>query len=189
MMNLFGAPAEARDAIAAAYAADYARSEALWKGLEAKAQGTITVAGLFAGFALNYAKELGAGAHWAVRALTVLTVGLLSACVVYAALALRVTGVALPPGGPAYQQIANSYSALPESERAGRVTSLEENVLILWRDAVAALNRAARRKGVRVGRSQALLFAAIVTSALLAGATVLLPAPPPGPTASQGGPP
>jgi len=44
--------------IIAAYESEFDRLEDTWKGLETKAQGTITVAGVFIGFVLAFAKDL-----------------------------------------------------------------------------------------------------------------------------------
>jgi hypothetical protein len=175
--DYFDAPRDARKALLSSFQEDYSRADTQWRTLESKAQAAIPVAGIFAGFALNYAKELQATASWSVRTATVVTVVLLAVSVTFAAIALKVRELANPPDGKFFRQLSEDYADLDAGAKCEYLPELEKYVIGEWERATNELRVANERKAEHVERSQIALLGAIAAAAVLATLTAVNPKP------------
>jgi hypothetical protein len=150
-------------ALIQAYSDEYARNDDGWKSIENKAQGTIAVAGIFAGFALSYLSDMPSELTSPMRFLFVAVVVLLFASIVAALFALHVRAYKTAPSGTYYDELVRKYKQA-SSDGDGPYTiklNLQKNVLDAWRKAVADSQSANEEKAKRVTIAQVLLLAAI----------------------------
>lgn len=174
MSDFLDSPAAADRAIIDSYAAEFNRLEDNWKSLETKAQGIAAVAGIFTGFALNFARDLPAGAGAWIRFLTVTTVVLLIATIVLAAWGLFIRRIVSPPSATLLETYAAYYFAIPEVERRAEAQpALRENLRLAWKDAVKRRCCTNDEKADLIWWSQLHLVSAIISAALLVAAVVL----------------
>ena len=161
--DLFGDEPTSNDALIQAYSDEYARHEDGWKAIEIKAQGTIAVAGIFAGFALNYVSDMPGDLSSPMRFLVVAVVLLLLASIVAAALALHVRGYKAALPGGYYEELVHDYRQVSSDGDATYTYKLllQKNELFEWRKAVADRKSKNEAKAKRVGIAQYCLLAAI----------------------------
>ncbi len=171
----FGTRDEIRQTVATGIAAEYDRVESVWRALESKAQGTIAVAGVFAGFALNFSKDIPKLVHPAVKLTTIATVILIALSILYSALALRVRGMARPPSGMYLRKLAEDFALLEsEQERCEYRPVLQKMIIDEWSKAASELQAASTAKADYISSSQGLLLFAILSAAILAMASATL---------------
>jgi hypothetical protein len=173
--DLFGDADACHEAIVDAFKSELSRAEDSWKALEGKAQGTIAVAGIFAGFALNFAKDLPASATQPARILTIAAIVVLALSIAWAAASLLVRTIGEPPGGALHAELAGHLTSVRSFERSEYRTGLRENLVQAWRSAVEDRSRVNKTKAHLVRVSQAFLLAAISVAALLAIYVSLVP--------------
>jgi hypothetical protein len=171
--GLLSAPQSSAEAVVAAYQNDYSRLEADWASIEAKAQGTLAVAGIFVGFALGYTKDLQASASKTIKGLLIAVIGLLLLGVGSAATALFVRSRRLPPDASFQEKLATDWFALDTSERESYRPFLTENLRIAWAFVVKEQAENNNKKANRVLVAQILLLAAVSLTGLLAVVKIL----------------
>ena len=176
--------AAAIDAIVAAYEREMGQLEDTWKALETKAQGTITVGGVFIGFALSFAKELPGTHVLVVRAALTLTLILLVLAVIMASRALRISRVAAGPGGSFIEQLYMDLYQISEVQHPEYRPLLLQNRINALREAVTDRQQSNDRKASHIWWAQFNLGASILTAAALA-VTLVWTKPPA--SDSQGG--
>ena len=175
MPDLFGDAKDAHDAVVEAYRAEFSRAEETWRAIETKAQGTVAVAGIFAGFALNFAKDLPTSATAPARWLTVSAVSVLALSIGCAAGSLMVRSLDDPPSGGFHEELRDALWDQPSYARWEYVAPLRRNVILAWQQANASRGTANARKARLVRVSQGFLLSAIVVAAVLAVYVTFVP--------------
>jgi hypothetical protein len=102
-----------------AYVAQYKDITETWKSLETKAQGTVTIAGIFIASAFVFIKDIRtSNLIFNQRLLLVAAVSCLILSVIFAILALTLRSIASPPGGERISLIVKDILRLNEGETA-----------------------------------------------------------------------
>lgn len=161
--EFFGDEEKSNDALIQAYSDEYSRHEEGWNAIETKAQGTIAVAGIFAGFALNYVTDIPSDLALPMRLLVVDIVLLLLVSIVAAALALHVRDYKAAPPGAYYEELVNDYRLVASDGGGtdGYKLLLQKNELFAWKSAVTDRKLKNDQKAKRVRIAQYCLLGAI----------------------------
>jgi len=167
----------ALEEVIAAYEAEYNRVVAAFKDMETKASSTITTAGIFLGFVLNFIKDLHGRMSTVQNGVAILTLVLLVTAISYSVASLAVRDFARPPQGEQIHQFAKDLHRLRTGIPDTAVTLLNDRIKI-WQKAVSSRRAVNGDKVARLAASQRLLLAAIVWGAVLAVVTLFSPAVP-----------
>jgi hypothetical protein len=156
------------ETILAAYEAEYTELADTWKTIEDKAQGTVTIAGIFIAGALGFIRELPSSTpeyeRWFLAATSILLIASVITCIV----ALRVQAVAAPPLGEDIEALATDLLALEDdSEIAERTPRFLGDVTRKWRSGNDAMDIRNEEKANLVWAAQILLAAAVVLTGIV----------------------
>lgn len=173
MSGLFGSPSESHAEVLKAYVEEFRRAEDRWKALEAKAQGAITIAGIFMGFTLTFAKDIPAISPRSILVETLAAIVVLVMSIIAAASSLLITDVAEPPGGAVYAQFSDDFQTLAPNKAEFERASWPA-IRARWQSAITARNNKNSTKARAVHVSQGLLFLSILIAAGIASETAWL---------------
>jgi hypothetical protein len=138
-----------------------------WDALDAKAQGTMTVAGIFVAGILAFINALSsAAAIWEKRLLTTAAI-LLGACVVAALRAIAVREVTAAPVGKQLLNVVNDLLEKGEPLTPSRLNNFARDHMRMWEVANADMRRVNTSKAKPLAVAQWLLFAAIVCAVVV----------------------
>ena len=156
------------------YRDEYKELSDTWRHVEGKAQGTITVAGIFLAAAFAFVRDLtGAGTGLLEKSILAVAVGLLTATVILAVLSLRVREVVAPPLGENLDELITDLSSVRDAEEiAERLPRFVGDQLSMWRSANEEVDRLTKSKAGLVALAQKLLLVAIGLVALLTSITI-----------------
>ncbi|HEX8499702.1 MAG TPA: hypothetical protein VF659_03855 [Pyrinomonadaceae bacterium] len=158
-----------------AYEVSYKELAANWRGLEAKAQGSITVAGVFIAASFAFLQKIQPELRAVEKILLGAGLFFLVMSVLLAVSVLLVKSVPAPIFGDKIARFATSlYEAdegaeFPQSAMGRYRAYFEE-----WQKVIDATQELTMRKAGRLSQAHGFLRAAIVTVAILAGARVLV---------------
>jgi hypothetical protein len=158
-----------------AFRAEYADLSDTWRQLEAKAQGTVAIAGIFLAAAYAFVRDLRAATSSGLLRIGIaLAVLLFLASVVLAVLALRVREVQAPPVGDTLRELAEDLMQVSPADRGERMPDFLRDQMRLWPETNADLRKQTEAKAGQVRWAQRLLLFAICvigieTIILLAG--------------------
>ncbi len=136
-----------------------------WKALDAKAQSTATIGGIFLAAAFALARQLppsySALGRWGLFVAIVLLV--VATCV--AVVALQVRRVTAPPiGENISKHVQDLLPALTDSEREERLDAFVLDQIRMWRQTNTDMQKVTSRKACWVSAAQWTLLAAIVVA-------------------------
>lgn len=156
------------------YRDEYKELSDTWRHVEGKAQGTITVAGIFLAAAFAFVRDLtGAGTGLVEKSILAVAVGMLTVTVILAVLSLRVRELVAPPLGENLDDLITDLSGVSDAEEiAERLPRFVGDQLSLWKTANEAVDRVNKDKASLVALAQRLLLLAIGLVAALTGITI-----------------
>lgn len=156
------------------YRDEYKELSDTWRHVEGKAQGTITVSGIFLAAAFAFVRDLtGAGTGLLEKSVLAVAVGTLTATVILAVLSLRVREVVAPPLGESLDEMITDLSGLTHAaEIAERLPRFIGDQLEMWKNANEAVDRVNKGKAGLVAWAQRLLLLSIGLVAVLTGITI-----------------
>lgn len=179
MANLGEGRGSALEEVIAAYEAEYGRIVAAFKDAETKATSTITTAGIFLGFVLNFIKDLHGRMTTVQNGLAIITLVLLVATIAFSVASLAVRDFAKPPQGEQIEKFARDLHRLRTGVPDAAINLLNDQIRI-WKNAVRSRTAVNADKVERLAASQRLLLTSIVWGAILAAFTLFTsPAPRP----------
>jgi hypothetical protein len=151
-----------------AYEQEFAHLSAVWKDLDAKAQGTVAVAGIFVAATMAFARDPN-DQGVAFTGILALTVALLVASVLLAVRAARIERVDAPPQGAQVASLALDLLALamPDQERPVRMENFYRDQLPAWQRASESYRSVNRTKAHALSVAQGALVSAVVLFAAL----------------------
>ncbi len=156
------------------YRDEYKELSDTWRHVEGKAQGTITVSGIFLAAAFAFVRDLtGAGTGLLEKSILAVAVGMLTATVILAVLSLRVREVVAPPLGESLDEMITDLSGVTDAaEIAERLPRFVGDQLQMWKNANEAVDQVTKGKAGLVAWAQRLLLLAIALVAVLTGITI-----------------
>lgn len=179
MDDPYGSRLDAILGVLRAYERDLERLDATWRALETKAQGTVTVAGVFVGFCLTFAKELPSTAPPLIRGFLTLTIVLLVLAALAAWLALMVQGFKVGASGTDIEGFSNDlYTTIAPRDRPEYRPLFLQSQIGLLKDAIGDRTSKNQTKAGRIQTAQVFLGSAIACAAVLAGILVWSKHPP-----------
>lgn len=146
---------------------EYKELIATWRNLETKAQGNITIAGIFIAGAFAYISKASDQPFRLEKAIFGLTILLLMASVFFALLALRIRQIDLPPLGEHMVKDAMNICKTTEANYADYARRIFNLHAWRWGEANTELKRQNVEKGARLWLAQRLLWGAIGLAASL----------------------
>jgi hypothetical protein len=141
-----------------------------WGKIEAKVQGTVTIAGVFLAAAFALARDAATKMGTVDRLLLIASLSLLAACLVWCLRAVVVREVKEPPSGQKVQEyvalvVQAPWRAPPPSD----VHRLFRDIAEIWEESVASLRVARERKAKRLRVAQVFLVLGLL---LMSGLTI-----------------
>jgi len=159
---------EAIAAVINAYEGEFIRLEDTWKSLETKAQGTLTVAGLFVGFVLTFTKELPPTIGVALRIFLSLLLVVLGYSLWWGISALRIRRVGAGPGGERLEAWYEDLFQQPPGDREATWIALQETRVIALRELLDDRAKKNDEKAEDIAAAQRGVATAVVVAALIA---------------------
>lgn len=149
-----------------AYYDEYKEYANYWRNLETKAQGSITVAGIFIAGAFALITKAGAPSE-TERAFLLFAVGFLLASVIFSILALKIRRIPAPPLGSFMDHSVSRLVELGDAEFNKRLGRLKVEHVNKWRSVMKRTTEAIKLKAERLWVGQLLLIMAVLTVAVL----------------------
>jgi hypothetical protein len=157
-----------RQAALDAYREEYKELTEVWKALETKAQGTITIGGIFIAAAFTFAKDLASTRlDYYGNLLLGAVIFLLIASVCFSILALKTREVSIPPGGESVEELANDLREVNDGDLFDRKRRFINDQSTLWKTSVSTTRTAIEDKERWLDLSQGFLTVAIVIAGAL----------------------
>ena len=164
-----------------AYEVSYKELAANWRGLEVKAQGSITVAGVFIAASFAFLQRLTPELHDYEKVVLGLALLLLVASVLLAVRVLTVKSVPAPIFGDRIGRYAKSlHGVSDEAQFPQYALWTYETYFNEWEKVIAATQKLTLDKAGRLSQAQWFLQAAVVAAALLALIRVIVAKAPTG---------
>jgi hypothetical protein len=159
-----------------AYREEYRDLSETWRSLDAKAQGTGAIAGIFLAAIFAWVRELPTWFGSTERRLVVAGIASLILSIIATVLALLIQRVAAPPLGDATGEMVRDIVAKQRAEELpDRVVALCNDQIDLWKESNADMTRVSESKALRIGIAQAALMLAAVLVSILAIVVVVRP--------------
>jgi hypothetical protein len=158
-----------RQAALDAYREEYKELSEVWKGIELKAQGTITIAGIFIAAAFTFAKDLTTNQRLDFYGNLLLGAAIvcLIISIIFSVLALKTREVYLPPGGERIKNMADHYKAVIDEDLPDRKRRFINQHTSAWQEVVDDAREAVDDKERWVRTAQGFLVVAIIIAATL----------------------
>ncbi len=167
-----------RDDVLSAYEQEHTRLVETWNSLESKAQATVAIAGIFIGGMLALAKDITPETGFLARIIILVPTIILLATVLCAALALTIQTVEDAPEGDNVRAFVDDLLAVDTAEELSeRMPRYLGDRSKIWSATNSEHFAANEQKAGWIQRAQWLLFAAIVTAALVVGWQLFIPTP------------
>ncbi len=151
-----------RQTVLDSYKEEYKELSDLWKSLETKAQGTVTIAGIFIAAAFTFAKDLtSTRLDFCSKLFLAVAILLLIPTVILSVLALRRRTIRWIPAGADVEQIADHIEDVPNEDLADRARRFIDEHSGIWKQTVESTREATTRKEELLNVAQILLLFAI----------------------------
>lgn len=155
----------AREALTA-YVDEYKAWDERWKNLEAKAQASIAIAGVFTGGAIGIITDMDTSTPGWQKFLAWIVVSALFGVVLLIADALRIRLILSPPSGTTVEELVNdllngTQSTVQATEMMEREERLLRDQMRLWREANNKLAKVSEEKAARIAVAQWLLVGSV----------------------------
>ena len=165
-------PTELREslqkAVLESYRDEYKELSETWRNLESKAQGAVTIAGIFIAGAFAYIREVGPQAHRSDRVFLGASILSLMISVLLSIWALRVRTVAAPPIGEYVDNLVRDLLQVDnDAKLKERVMGFVTDQTDSWRRATRGAKESNKSKANYLLASHVFLVIAILTVALL----------------------
>lgn len=147
---------------------EYKELIAAWRNLDTKAQGNITIAGIFIAGAFGYISKVNQQPAIYEKALFTLTISLLITSVILAVLVLEIRTIfSAPLGNFVSENVKNISEVTDESDFVEYSRRIFYFHVARWQSVNLELTLANKNKGERLRQAQRFLLAAILVAALL----------------------
>lgn len=147
---------------------------ALGVHFDAKAQGTVAIAGIFLASVFAFVRDLGADVAPVVSWSLVIATVLLLACVGSAAWSLRIRKIPRPPLGEDTQTLVKDLMSLKESNDLGvRIPRMYNDLSGRWATVNSKIYEATKSKAGGIFAAQFMLFLAVLVVGFMTIGTVL----------------
>ena len=149
-----------RDALDA-YKEEYTELSETWRNLDAKAQGTIAICGIFLAGMLAFVRTLSATATTCEQWLLTITAALLGLSIFFALLVLRVQTVQSPPIGESLDTIISELLAAEDGMTPERLLNYSHDQTRMWSTTNRDVGRVNDNKAGNLIKAQYILVGAI----------------------------
>jgi len=150
------------------YREEYKEISDVWKALEAKAQGTVTIAGIFVAAAFTFAKDLAASRLDFYGNLCLgAAIMLLIPTIICSILVLWKRTVKSIPSGEAIESWADAIAEATDDDLPDRIRRLLDQQSAVWKETVASAKDAIDKKAQLLHTAQVLLVFAIGAAAIV----------------------
>jgi hypothetical protein len=150
------------------YREEYKEFADVWKSLESKAQGTVTIAGIFIAAAFTFAKDLATTRlDFYGNVFLGAAILLLIPTVICSVLVLWKRTVKSIPSGETVEQCADALVQTTDDDLADHTRRFLDQQSALWKETVASTKEAIARKAELLHAAQVLLLLAIGAAAVV----------------------
>jgi hypothetical protein len=157
-----------RQAALDAYREEYKELTEVWKVLETKAQGTVTIAGIFIAAAFTFAKDLAATRlDFYGNLLLGAAIACLIFTIIFSVLALKTREVKLPPAGERVKLMADHYKDVADADLPDRKRRFINQQVNEWQRVVDDARDDIDAKERWIRTAQGFLVIAIITAATI----------------------
>lgn len=143
-----------RERVLLTYREEYKELSDIWRSLDTKAQGTITMSGAFIALAFGFLRD--SNFHGIQLLLLIFSLVFLILCVLFSVISLLVRSVVSPPYGSVNDRAAVDILRDVETEDTDPLCLLYDNEIHTWRDCIADTTLANQRKSQFLKISQIL---------------------------------
>jgi len=151
-----------RQTVLDSYKEEYKELSDVWKSLETKAQGTVTIAGIFIAAAFTFAKDLASTRlDYYGKLFLAGAIVLLIPTIILSVLALRRRTIKWIPAGIDVERWADDIEDVPNDELTDRARRFIDVHSEVWRETVASKKKATAKKEELLYAAQILLLFAI----------------------------
>ena len=171
MSDIYEIKKSLNEAAIAAYTAEYEALTDVWKGLETKAQGAITIAGIFIAAAFVFIRDLQMlNLSFSQKLLLAVAVACIVLSVIASILVLILQTVDSPPGGSLVYQMCQDVILQKMGETVAERDSLIPDLSLMvfgdqisiWEKAIVSTTSVNKQKVFRLRAAQWLLVAAVM---------------------------
>ena len=155
-----------RDALDA-YKEEYRELSDTWRNLDTKAQGTITVSGLFLAAMLAFVRALSSTTTPTEKWLLTITAALLTCGIIFALLVLRIRSVSGAPIGEHLAKLIDDLLAAEDGTSAERLLDYCRDQSQMWNSTNREIEEVNKLKAGYLIRAQLILVAAIGIAAIV----------------------
>lgn len=145
-----------RERVLLTYREEYKELSDIWRSLDTKAQGTVTMSGAFIALAFGFLRD--SNFHGIQLLLLIFSLVFLILCVLFSVISLLVRSIISPPYGSVNDRAAVDILRDVEVEGTDPLCLLYDNEIHTWRDCITAISVANQRKSLFLKISQ-ILFA------------------------------
>ena len=151
-----------RQTVLDSYREEYKELSDVWKSLETKAQGTVTIAGIFIAAAFTFAKDLTSGRldHYGKLFLGGAIIFLIPT-IILSVLVLRRRTIKWIPAGTDVESWADAIANVPDEELAENARRFIDEYSGVWKQTVESTREATDKKEALLYAAQVLLLFAI----------------------------
>jgi hypothetical protein len=159
--TLFAMRRSLRQTVLDSYKDEYKEFSEVWKSVETKAQGTVTIAGIFIAAAFTFAKDLAATRlDWYGKLFLGAAIVLLIPSIVLSVLALRRRTIKSIPAGSQVEQWADDIQDASEEDLAELTQRFIDQHSLIWKETTESTKAAvAQKEGLLYAAQLLLLFA------------------------------
>lgn len=156
-----------------AYRDEYKEYANFWRNLEAKAQGNITVTGIFIGGIFVLITKSESRISEPERFFLLLSIGLLFLSVIFSVLVLKTRNIPAPPLGSFMDYSVKRLLEVEDADFHERVRRFNNDYFNKWQGVTTQMVKALRLKASRLWAAQILLMVAILTVSMLAAVRII----------------
>lgn len=151
-----------RQTVLDSYREEYKELSDVWKSLETKAQGTVTIAGIFIAAAFTFAKDLASTRlDYPGKLFLAGAIIFLIPTIILSVLVLRRRTIKWIPAGTDVEQWADDIENVPNEELPDRARRFIDEHSGVWKETVASTKKATAEKEALLYAAQILLLFAI----------------------------
>lgn len=155
-------------AVLDSYSEKYKELSEIWRNLETKAQGTITIAGIFIAGALAYIREISPQTYLYEKLFLGISIVCLIICVIYSILALYIRDVSGSPIGKILDDLAQKFFKVKnDKDFQAYIEKFPVNQCAAWRKTEESVCKEIKLKADHLLKAHIFLVLAVLIIALL----------------------
>ena len=150
-----------------AYQEEYRELSETWRNLDAKAQGTIAISGIFLAGILAFVRALSTAATSIERLFLAAATALLTLCIVLSLLVLRIRTISGTPAGKSLEILINDLLQVEDGTTSERLLNYCRDQMQMWSTTNHDIEKANQEKADLLIKAQVILVIAIGCAAIL----------------------